>query len=414
MANRVVILGGGYAGLRAAHDVCRGVAARGGEVVLVSADPHHLDITSLYEVATARLVRESAFSSELISRGFGVSLEEITAGWPVKIKIGKVNMLTTDDRLLLFQDKTTLSYDQLVLAVGAETALYGVPGVAEHAFSIKTLSEALRLRHHITRCLKQAQAAQGPERIALSTFVVVGAGTTGVEIASELAGLLRRWQTVDHTLQPQVVLVEAGDQLLKELPAAVQPRVTRCLRRLGITVRLRQPVVVAGEREVQLRTGETILTRTVVWAGGLQPAEVIIRSHLPTRRWGVRVMDTLQVVGQPNIFAVGDCAMLEGASWLIPATVLVAYQQGALVARNIMRQQRGEHLRPFVFRQRSQIITLGGKTTLLVTPGGWAFIGGWPWLLKHMVLWYYWCRYVSPWRAAQLLTQQVTVETQND
>lgn len=412
MANRVVILGGGYAGLRVARDVCHEAAASGGEVVLVSAQPHHLDITSLYEIATARLRRESAFSSELISRGFGVSLEEITAGWPVKIKIGKVDMINMPDRLLLFQDKTTLSYDQLVLAMGAETALYGVPGVAEHAFSIKTLSEALRLRHHLTRCLKQARAARGPEQTALSTFVIVGAGATGVGVASELTGLLRRWQAVDHTLQPQVVLVEAGDQLLRELTAAVQQRVKKHLERLGIEVRLGCGVAAVDEREVSMRTGETMATRTVVWAGGLQPAGILIRSHLPARRWGVRVTDTLQVVGQPNIFAVGDCAVLEATP--LPATVPVAYAQGALVARNSIRQRRGERLQSFVWRRRSQIITLGGKTALLVTPRGWAWIGWWPWLLKHIALWYYWRRYVAPWRAAQLLTQQVTIEVQND
>ncbi len=414
MANRVVILGGSYAGLRVAHAVCRQIAASGGAVVLVSDQPHHLDITSLYEVATARLWRESAFSSELISRGFGVSLEEITAGWPVKVKIGKVDTITTSDRLLLFQDKSSLSYDHLVLAVGAETALYGVPGVAEYAFSIKTLSEALRLRHHITRCLKQAQAAQGLERRALSTFVIVGAGATGVEVASELVGLLRQWRRVDHTLQPAVVLVEASDQLLREWPPTVQQRVTKRLERLGITVRLRRSVVAVGEREVSLRTGETLATRTVIWAGGLQPAALLVRSHLPTRRWGVRVTDTLQVAGQPTIFAVGDCAIMEGAAVPIPATVPVAEAQGALVAQNLWNQMRSRPFQNYQFRRRSQIITLGGKTALFVTPRGWAVIGWWPWLLKHLVLWQYWCRYVSPWRAARLLTQQVTVETQND
>lgn len=414
MANRVVILGGGYAGLRVAHDVCRAMTARGGEVVLVGAQLDHLDVTSLYEVATARLKRESRLSSELISRGFGVSLEEITAHWPVKVKIGKVDMISTADRLLLFQDNMSVSYDQLVLAVGAETALYGVPGVAEHAFSIKTLSEALRLRHHITRCLKQAQAARGPERTALCTFVIVGAGATGVEVASELMGLVRHWQKVDHTLQPKVILVEAGDQLLRELPARVQQRVVKRLERLGITVRLSCSVVAVGEREVSLRTGGTIATRTVIWAGGLQPAGVLIRSHLPTVRWGVRTTETLQVVGHPTIFAVGDCAVVEGMTTPIPATVPVAYRQGALVARSLLQQQRGEPLQPFIWRQRSQIITLGGKTTLLITSRGWAFVGWWPWFIKHVVLWVYWCRYVSPWRALQLLTQQMTVETQND
>lgn len=414
MANRIVIVGASYAGLRVARDVCHTVAIRGGNVVLVSAERDHLDVTSLYEVATARLQRESRLSSELISRGFGVSLEELTAAWPVKIKLGKVTMLNTHERLLLFHDQTTLSYDQLVLAVGAETALYGVPGVAEHAFSLKTLSEALRLRHHLIRCLKQAQAAAGPFRVALSTFVIVGGGATGVEVASELIGLLRRWQHTDHTLQPRVLLVESGDQLLKELTPRVQQRVARHMERLGINVRLCQAVVAVNEREVQLRTGESIPTRTVVWAGGLQPAGLLVRSHVPTLRWGARVAETLQVVGQPTIFAVGDCAVIEGAVVPIPATVPVAYSQGALVAINLLRQQRGQMLQPFMFRRRSQIITLGGKVTLLVTPRGWAFIGWWPWVAKHVVLWWYWCRYVTPWRAWHLLKSQVTVEIGND
>lgn len=414
MANRVVIVGAGYAGLRVARDVCHGAVARGGEVVLVSAEQDHLDVTSLYEVATARLQRESRLSSELISRGFGVSLEEITAAWPVKVKIGKVEMINSPERLLLFQDKSSLSYDQLVVAVGAETALYGVPGVADYAFSLKTLSEALRLRHHLMRCLKQARGARGPDRTALSTFVIVGGGATGVEMASELVGLLRHWQETDHTLQPQVILVEAGGQLLKELQPRVQQRVTRHIERLGITVRFKQTVIAIREREVQLRTGEVLATRTVVWAGGLQPASLLVRSHLPTVRWGAQVTETLQVVGQPTIFAVGDSAVIDGATVPIPATVPVAYSQGAVVAANVMRQQQGQALQPFLFRRRSQIITLGGKTTLLVTPGGWAFIGWWPWVIKHVVLWWYWCRYVSPWRAWQLLQQQVTVEIAND
>lgn len=413
---RVVIVGGGYAGLRVARDLARTARALEVEIILVSQADQHLEAPSLYEVATAYLGRESVRSGAAVCHGVWAPLSELVAQLPVRLHIGQVTAIDTRSHLLLFQDHSSLSYDYLVLAVGAALATYRIPGVDEHTFSIKTLNEALRLRHHIIRQFHLAHQLNQLERQAALTFIVVGGGAAGVEIAAELKGLidrLCRQLGVDPHL-PALYLLEAGPEILREVPHELRHRAQQRLNQRGVQLMTRSSVAAVEAGAMLISDGQRLATKTVIWAAGLRPHELLSRSDLPLRGWGVDVEPTLQVVGHPEIFAAGDCAVIVDSLDSIPATVRVAYTQGALVARNLVHRTCHEPLEPYQYKSPGQIITLGGKNALLILPNGQGLMGWVGWAAKRLVSLRYWLGYLPFFTALPLWWRGVMVQTKND
>lgn len=415
LPRRVVILGGGYAGVRVAWDLAR-AKQRPGEIVLVSDQPEHIELPSLYEVATAYLPHESIHSSEYICRGMGVDLAEIFQRLPVKIRIGGVDLIRPTERLLIFKDKSSLSLDWLVLALGTQLNTFGVPGVQEYGFSLKNLTEALRLRHHIVRQVLLAKKMSPSHRQATLTFVVVGAGATGVETASELIGLLKRLFK-DHQLEQyawRVIMVEAGGDILREVPVKARAMAGKRLQKLGIEIMINRRVVAVDPHSLTLDNEESIASSTVIWSAGLAPHGLLMRSGLPVKMWGVATLPTLQVRGFPFIFAAGDNAILEERAKPLPAIVPVAYTEGSMVAHNIMQLAKGQPLKSFNFHNRGQLISIGGKWAVAVLGEKLAYVGWLPWLVKKLVTLRYWWWYLPPWRAVMVWWNGVEVQCRND
>lgn len=413
---RIVIIGGSYAGLRVARDISRVLSREEAEIILIAKEDYHTDVPELYEIATAYLRKESTLSTEHIYPGSGVAISELLHHNRVTVKIGTVQEINTTDRLLFLNDATSFSYDWLVLAVGAPVATYGISGVVEHAFSIKTLSEALRLRHHTIRTLLAAHQMHGSEQQAARRFVIIGAGATGVELATELSGLIKKFsQEREHNqMVPEIILLEAGPTILRELRDVLRHTVQERLESLGVDVRVNQAVERIEENHVFLKTGEEIHAHTVVWSGGLRADDLLIRSKLPINNRGVIVGETLQVEGQPNIFAAGDCAVLSQEQHSVPAIVPVAYTQGTVVARNIIHAVRSEPLELYHYKPTGQLITLGGKKVLFVWPSQRGMIGIIPWLMKQFVNLRYWAWYLPLWKALKLTMKRLSVQTKND
>ena len=375
---RVVIVGGGFGGLAAAKSL-RKTHAR---VVLIDRQNHHLFQPLLYQVATS-VLSPAQIASPIRSilrrqRNAAVILGEVTG--------------VDRDRKRVFVDsvdrqRVPLEYDYLVLATGASHSYFGHDDFAHFAPGLKSLADAVSVRNQVLRAFEQAEAEEDPTRhIDLLTFVLVGAGPTGVEMAGALAILVRNalrseFRRIDPT-SARIVLIDAGPRVLgpfaERLSAAARDR----LEQLGVDVRLGHAVdhidadgVVVG--------GERIASKTVIWTAGVAPSPAGRWLEAETDRAGrVRVRHDLSVQGHPEIFVIGDTASLEQDGHPLAGVAQVAMQQGRYAGRLIHRRIVGASAPP-PFRYFD-------KGTMAVVGKGFAVLQSGPFRLSGLPAWLAW------------------------
>ncbi len=414
---RIIILGAGYAGIRVARDLIR-AKKRGAAITitLLTDRPQHIDTPALYEVATAYLHRESVASSEAIGAGVEVALEEIFANQPIELLVRTVRDILPQERLVECSDNTTISYDILVVTLGATLATHGVPGVKEYAFSVKTITEALELRHHIVRQFMMAKKMPAAQRGNNLSFAVIGAGATGVELAAELCGQIQKLcqrHQIDATC-PRVFLIEGQSEILSTIPQPQRAYALARLAQVGVEVKTGRTITSVQPDGVVFADGELLPAATVVWTSGLKVHPVLVGAQLPLASWGIACTPTLQVLGQPDIFVAGDAAILPAAGTKIPGVAPVAYAQGSLVASNIMRSIHGQALLPYHYRSVGALITLGGKTAVAAGLGIQGLNGPAAWFLKKIVALHYWLSVLSVPRAISFWRHGIRLQSLND
>jgi NADH dehydrogenase, FAD-containing subunit len=281
-----------------------------------------------------------------------------------------------------------LPYDHLVLALGAVPHFFGLPGCEQHAFSLKTLEDATRLRNHVLALLEQGDGEpNATERRCLLTFVVAGGGFAGTETVAELFdlvhGVLRYYPGIDPG-EPRFVLVHSGERILPELSPALGDYALAKLRRRGIEFRLATRVAGATADAVLLHGRESLPTRTLVWTAGSRPNPLLGQLPGEKGRGGALVVDaTLRVQGLERVWAVGDCAQIPdpdrgGAPY--PPTAQHALREGTAVADNVAATLRGEAPAPFRFRTLGTLVALGHRTAVAEIRGR-RFSGLLAWLL---------------------------------
>ncbi|WP_448595288.1 NAD(P)/FAD-dependent oxidoreductase [Thermoflexus hugenholtzii] len=368
---RIVVVGAGFGGLWAV----RTLAFEPVEVLLVDRRNHHTFFPLLYQVAAAEIEPEAiAFPIRGLLRRFP----------NVGFEMAEVRGIDLTARRLE-TDGPPIDYDFLILAPGSVAHTFGVPGVAEHAFFLKDLDQAVALRNHILSVFERAAREPDPlRRRRLLTFVIVGGGPTGVEFAGALAELIARplrrdFPTLDFR-EVRVLLLEAMEEVLPGLPAVLSAYARERLRHLGVEVRRRAPVAAVGPDWVRLQDGEAIETATVVWTAGVRGHPLGAALGLPLGPGGrAPVTPTLQVPGHPEIYVVGDLALPEGPGRL-PMVAPVAIQQGTLAARNILRALKGRPPLPFRYRDPGTLVTIG-RNAAVAHVFGRAFTGFAAWLL---------------------------------
>jgi len=376
---RVVIVGAGFGGLAAV----RGLAASPAEVVLVDRNNYHTFLPLLYQVAAA----------ELEATEIGYPVRSILRRLPgVRFVMAEVKGLDLAGRAIE-TNGPRLTYDYLILAPGSVPNFFGVEGADQHAFPLYSLQQAVALRNHILSLFEQAAQEPEPEICRRElTFVIVGGGATGVEFAGALAELIRGPLIKDYpTLkveQVQVVLVEAMDSLLPALPEKLRTYTLARLRAMGVEVRLQAAVARITPQAVYLQDGSAIPSETVVWTAGVRGNPQVSAWGLPTARGGrVTVLPTLQVPGHPEVYIVGDLAYLEEDGHPLPMVAPVAIQQGAMAARNVVRQIAGKEPLPFRYRDLGSMVTIG-RNAGVVRVGGrqvTGFFAWMAWLVVHLV-----------------------------
>ncbi len=381
---KVVIIGGGFAGLSAA----RTLAGEAVEVTLVDRHNFHTFQPLLYQVATA-------------------GLDPADVAYPIRTIFRKAPNLTfrharavsvdVEGRTVDLDDGESLPYDHLVVATGAAAAFFAVPGAAEHARPLYTLADARRLRNDLLGCLEDVDAH--PERFdgGAPTFVVVGGGPTGVETAGALVELLEMSVRHDRLrLDPErtrVVLLDGVDRLLTPFDPSASRYTEETLRARGVAVRLGTTVAEVTAAGVRLADGEWIPAGVVIWAGGVT-VEGTLAARLPGGRGrGGRVTVTpgLSLEGHPEVFVVGDAAAVPlgpGREGPAPQLAQVAMQSGRHAALRILAARGGPTPGPFRYRDKGIMATVGRRAAVAQLPRGPVVTGtlGWlAWLGLHLV-----------------------------
>ena len=348
---RVVIVGGGFGGLYAARALGRAPV----DVTVVDRTNHHVFQPLLYQVATASLApRDVAYPIRVVLRGqrnTTVYMAEATA-------------IDTSARHVVLTDGW-LAYDYLVVAPGARHSYFAHPEWEEFAPGLKTMEDALAIRRRVLLAFERAEREGDPERRrALLTFVVVGGGPTGVELAGAIAEIactvmVQDFRHIDSR-DTRTILVEAGPRILPASPAGLSAKAERSLRRLCVEVRTGASVTGIAADAVTIGE-ERVCAATILWAAGVQPSPLARSLGVPLDRAGRVIVDRdLTIPKHPEIFVVGDLAACAGADGRpLPGLAPVALQQGRHAAHNILRAMRGEPLAAFRYRDRGTMATIG-------------------------------------------------------
>ena len=375
----VVVVGAGFGGLRAARALRRAPV----QVVLLDRNNYHLFQPLLYQVATAGLEPEEiAKPARAILRGqknCDFRMVDVT-----RVDLAAKRLETSAG---------PMSFDFLVLAPGGETNFFGLESMERHGLGLKDIPDAVEIRNHVLTCFEQAMLEPDAERRrALLTFIVVGGGPTGVEMAGALSELIRLVLVKDYPRlnikDVRILLLEATDKLLAAMPERLREAAAKTLWRKYVEVRFGASVADFDGERLRLKSGEVIPAQTVIWAAGVRASSLNATLGLPAARQGrIPVEPTLQVTGHPEVFIIGDAAYREQDGEPLPMVAPVAIQMGQSVARNIARQLRAQPLRPFRYRDQGTLATIGRNAAVANVFG--VKLSGFPawviWLVIHII-----------------------------
>jgi NADH dehydrogenase len=369
---RVIIVGAGFGGLTAAKEL----AGKPFDITVIDQHNYHLFQPLLYQVATAGLS-----PAEIASPIRGI----LSRDQNVNVMLGKVSGVDTAQREVLAEGRR-IPYDTLILATGAQHAYFGHDDWAAHAPGLKTIDDATYIRRRILLAFEKAETESDPaERARLLNFVVIGGGPTGVEMAGAIAELANRALAADfRSIDPRaarIILVEAAPRLLTPFDPSLSEAAKKSLEQLGVEVRLGAAVTALDAEGVSMGA-DRIEARTVIWGAGVMASPAGAWLGAETDRAGrVKVLGDLSVPGHPDIFVIGDTALLNGADGnALPGVAPVAKQQGQYVAGLLVARQKGESIKPFRYRDFGSLATIG-RSRAVVQMGRLKIKGFIAWLL---------------------------------
>ena len=386
---KVVILGGGFGGLAAAQKLQRAPV----EVTLIDRRNFHLFQPLLYQVATGSLS-----PGEIAAPLRSVLSRQKNA----RVLLGEATDVDPEVKLVILRDGDTYAYDTLIVATGSQTSYYGNDSWRQWAPSLKSVEEATAIRHKILYAFERAErAATEEEARAWLTFVIVGAGATGLELAGALAEIAR--ETLRHDfrkIRPQearILLLEGAPRVLGGYPEDLSAKAEKLLTRLGVEVIKGVLVTQIGAGGVTFKRGEStesLATRTVLWAGGVTSTpfgeRLAMRTKAETDRSGrIKVARDLTIPNYPDIFIIGDLAHAEQEKGKpLPGVAQVAMQGGAYAAKTIRARLKGKpQVRPFHYFNKGDIAVIGRAAAVANIFG--VHISGWPawliWLFIHLM-----------------------------
>jgi NADH dehydrogenase len=394
--HRVVVIGGGFGGLQAVRKLRRAPV----EVTLVDRRNFHLFQPLTYQVATGALsAGEIAYPLRAIFK----------RSPNVRVLMAEVADFDLEARELELRPvagipaPATIAYDTLIVAGGSQYSYFGHDDWREHAAEVKSLESALLVRTRLLSAFEAAEGESDPDRrAAWLTFVVVGAGPTGVEMAGQIGELardtLRREFSAIDPRRGRMLLVEAADRILTTFPPSLSAKATRSLEKLGVTVLVGRTVVGIDDESVTIDDGsavpERIPSRTVIWAAGVTASGLAGRLAELTgaerdRAGRITVEPDLTLAGHPEVFALGDMVRVrraDGTPIVFPGVAPVAMQQGRYAAKVVRARLRSQQTRPFHYRDKGNLATIGRAAAVADIKGLKlsGFIAWLTWLLVHL------------------------------
>jgi len=377
---QVVVIGAGFGGLTAARKLSRLAV----DVTLVDRRNFHTFQPLLYQVATAGL---DTASIAYPVRGI------VHHQRSLRFRLGEVVGIDRAAREVTLADGDKLAYDYLVVAAGAVTATFGVPGVDEYALPLKSLTDAVRLRTHLLAAFEAADAGHRDPQRAM-TVVVVGGGPTGVELCGGISELIKSVLAKDYpqldTGRARIVLIEMTDRLLGSFDPHSSKRALKGLGRRGVEIRLNTSVKSVGEDYVELTDGTHIATNTLIWTAGIRASDIGADLVVDLDKAGrVPVEADLSLAADSNVFVIGDLAAArDPLGRLYPQLAPVAMQQGRHVVRQIEARMFNRPAAPFRYLNKGTMATIGRNSAVAELPGHIRF-GGFPawiaWLGLHLL-----------------------------
>ena len=352
---RVVIVGGGFAGLHLVRHLETKLTPRDAEVTLVDRDNFHLFTPLLYQVATGELPAHAVaypLRVPLAHAGYRFVRAEVTA-----IDLGGHVVHT---------NAGDLPFDHVVIAPGSVTNDHGVPGVKEHAVTLKWLSDGRETRHRILTIFERAaQEADAERRRQLLSFVIVGGGPVGVELAASMRDLMNHtlrpiYPSIDFDRDPSITIVDGGRRLIAEMDPRLSEIAAKRMRELGIRVTLETFVAKVEDHSVTTKDGQVIAAQTVVWAGGVGANPLLKDLDVPKTKDGRLVVDEcFRVAGRDDVLSFGDAAAFAFQGKPLPQLAQVAVLQAPTAAANVAHLVRGEPLETFAYHRKGDLIALG-------------------------------------------------------
>src|SRR5215217_6990261 len=355
--NRVLIVGGGFAGYKAAETLCRLARNRNDVGIMVMSRENYFTFWPMLA---------SVISSDVETRNVAQPLRRSLIRHGASFR--RVDMEGIDfERRCVTAGGREFPYEHLVLALGAEPAYFGIPGVEEHCISIKGLHAGQEICDRVIERYEETTLARGEVPDSRLTFVVIGGGATGVEVASEIHSLVHDLLVPDYpNISPyrvKIILVDRDKEVLKELDPALQRVARKKLADLRIEVINNVKAKEVTADKVVLDDGREIETENPIWTAGARASEKLDDFDLPhDKRKGLEVNTHMRVKGHDNVWGIGDCAAnVQEDGRPVPPNAQAAVQEGRAVARNVLAVIDGEELEPFEYRPLGQLVEMGSE-----------------------------------------------------
>ncbi|MFZ5391346.1 MAG: NAD(P)/FAD-dependent oxidoreductase [Patescibacteria group bacterium] len=381
---RLVVIGSGFAGLYTLLYIKKQGGWANFDITLVSPLDYFLFTPLLHEVAAGSLSASNV-------------IEPLRNKFPndLKLILDQVKTINLDSRQIVTSTGQFLTYDYLVVAPGTITNWFAVVGAATYARPLKTLTDALAIKNQLINNLQQAadlsnKIKESIDLDKLLTWVIVGGGPTGVEMAAELSHLVKSTLV---KLQPtlakkvKIILVQRGSDLLKEFSPKFGQQARQRLAAQGVVIKFQAEVAEVNQQGLRLTSGEVILSNLVIWLAGVKPVGIDWQGDLDKLSNGrIKVQNTLQLINYPNVYVLGDSAALldKTSNKLLPQLAQVAVNQAKQAAKNLLAGVKNKPAQEFVYKSKGSLVSLG-QWLALAEIGGWFFEGHLAWWLWRTV-----------------------------